>query len=239
MSTTERQPCPRIVITGSEGTIGTVLKRELATDFNITPVDLRLGHDIREGGLLQGVLPGHRAVVHLAWNMQSENWVTGNFDVGHIVMACNVYEAALKTGVKRVIMASSIHADQYRIWEGPELLSTDRIPYPDSHYGASKVDTETRGRCFSRLGLEVICIRFGGVNSKNKPFGQDPIEDAAWLSHHDCGKLVRLCLTSETVPGNFVILNAVSNNRGRILDCQNPFGWMPQDNPQSLTLDFI
>ncbi len=63
----------KIVITGSEGTIGKVLRNGLP-DYQITPVDIKVGRDVRDYQELLGIFPGHRAIVHLAWNTQTENW---------------------------------------------------------------------------------------------------------------------------------------------------------------------
>lgn len=141
-------------------------------------------------------------------------------------MTYNVYKAAIKTRVPRVIMASSVHADNFYNWKGPELLSPYRIPIPDSPYGANKVFMESLGRYYATKGLEVVCIRFGGVQGK-PPL--DDYEKLVWLSHRDCTELLRRCIEAESIPNNFLIIYGISDNANRIHDYSNPLGWAPQD----------
>jgi len=81
-------------------------------------------------------------------------------------------------------------------------------------------------------GLEVICIRFGGVNPENavteKVLAEEPLSPKIWFYHKDCIDLVRACIEAESVPNNFSIVYGVSDNPGRIHDITNPFGWNPK-----------
>lgn len=220
----------RIAITGANGTIGTVLQEGLKDDFSITPLDLP-DHDVRNYRNLQEAVADHNAIIHLAWNSQVDNFQSGQISSDNSIMFQNVYKAALEEGVPRVIMASSVHADKFYGWTNKELMSTDRKPFPDSPYGAHKVFMELMGQYFSKKGLQVVCIRFGGINPQNEPplNPQPPDERKVWLSHRDCVSLVHSILQTETVPDNFSVIYAVSDNQGRIHDLANPFGWTPQD----------
>ena len=73
----------------------------------------------------------------------------------------NVYEAAVRHGVRRLVFASSNWTMAgHRFAEGP--LTTDREPYPINAYGVSKLVGERLGRSYSdRRGLSVICFRIG------------------------------------------------------------------------------
>ncbi|MBI2621873.1 MAG: NAD(P)-dependent oxidoreductase [Candidatus Levybacteria bacterium] len=231
----------RIAITGSRGTIGIILKDGLPEDFEIIEASLP-EVDVRDFGQLKKVARGAFAIIHLAWNSKAENHKNEQIDPDSSLMFLNVYKAAIETGAKRVIMASSIHADTFigrkgppasqarALRAGPGLLSPDRTPVPDSPYGANKVFAESMGRYFASKGLEVVCVRFGGVNQRNSPAGAEhPAEErAAWLSHNDLISLIRAILQAESIP-NFVLMYAVSDNPGRIHDTSNPFGWMPKD----------
>ena len=74
------------------------------------------------------------------------------------------------------------------------------------------------------------------MNPKNSPAGPEyPTEErAAWLSHNDLLRLIKIVLEAETVPDNFVLMYAVSDNEGRIHDISNPFGWEPKDKAETL-----
>lgn len=217
----------RIAITGAKGTIGKVLMEGLKDYYDLKPLDLPQ-MDVRDLERLTDEFQGQSAVIHLAWDTKTENWQSGKINPDNTVMTFNLYQAATRAGVKRVIMASSVHADQCTTWKSQDLLTVDRIPVPTSPYGASKVFMEALGRFFAKKGLEVVCIRFGGVNEENKPADNDPGEKAVWFAHEDCIELVRSCLQAEKIPNNFLIIYGVSDNKNRIHDYSNPLDWKPK-----------
>jgi len=218
----------KIAITGSNGTIGSVLKEGLK-EYQITSIDLP-ENDVRDYEKLLEVIPHHSAIVHLAWDTNTDNFKSEKINPENATMFYNVYKAAIEAGIPRVIMASSVHADRFYEWKGPDYMSPDRTPIPDSPYGAHKVFMETSGRYYAIKGLEVVCIRFGGVNPQNKPPIDPPEERAVWFSHGDCVSLVRTVLEAQTIPNNFLILYGVSNNKNRLHDISNPFNWTPKDS---------
>lgn len=224
----------KIIITGSEGVIGTVVKKGLRRKYSITALDLPK-NDVRELSMLLKVFPGHSTVIHLAWNSNTEGFSNGQVDPDCFLMAHNVYEAALQTGISRVIMASSIHADgRYRHWTGQPLKADDQRAQPDSPYGQDKIRIEHEGKAYADKGLDVISIRFGGVNPKNTPptvreYGDTQQERSAWLSHNDCVRLMEAILKTPARRGRFVSIYGASSTT--VLDTSNPFGWLPQDNP--------
>jgi uronate dehydrogenase len=219
----------RVLITGSEGTIGHVLREGLKDTYDITSLDLP-NTDVRDFQKLLNIFPGHNAVVHLAWNTKIDNFRTGEIDAQNVEMFHNVFKAALQTGVRRVVMASSVHADRFDNWQGSEKMSPAKTPIPDSPYGAQKVGMEAMGRYYAAKGLQVVCIRLGGINPKNEPATEPPYERAVWFSHNDCISLVKTILESNDVPDNFVVMYGMSDNQGRIHDISNPFGWKPKDS---------
>jgi len=218
----------KLAITGSDGTIGTVLKKNLS-DYVITPIDLP-DIDVRNYDRLLEVLPNHDAVVHLAWDAKNENFRNCKINPDNSLMFYNIYRSAIETKVPRVIMASSIHADNFYLWRDKKLLTPDVIIGPDSPYGASKVFMESLGKYYSQNGLEVICLRFGGVNPEDKvDIGEDGY-NKVWLSHKDCVELVRTCIEAKKISNNFLIIYGVSNNTERVHDYSNPLNWIPRDN---------
>lgn len=223
---TERE---KVAITGAKGTIGKVLMEGLQ-DYDLKPLDLP-EVDVTDLERLITEFQDQYAIISLAWDTKTENWQSGKINSDNAVMTFNVYEAAKRTGVKRVIMASSVHADQCTTWKSQDLLTVDRTPVPTSPYGASKVFMEALGRFFATTGLEVVCIRFGGINPQNKPPESDPNdpgERTVWFAHEDCVELIRRCLEAEKIPNNFLIIYGVSNNKNRIHDFSNPLGWEPK-----------
>jgi len=226
-----------IAITGGNGVIGSVLTEGLKGEYPITSIDKQKNpeHDVTKLEILLPLFQGKKAVIHLAWNMDEIAWNEGKSE-DNMMMARNVFEAALRDDVKRVVLASSVHADRYyKDWDGLELLSPQREhpqPWPDlplNKYGHTKLEIENLAKQYARKGLEIVCIRFGGVYRH----GENPDEEHkhTWLSHRDAVNMVRKVLEANEVPNNFSVFYGISNNQGRrIHDISNPFGWIPEDN---------
>ena len=216
----------KVLITGSAGTIGTVLTAGL--QHEITPFDLP-AHDARSLEHLARACDGHDAVVHLAWDAAVENYTSGDINPDNALMAFNAYRAAELSGVRRVVMASSVHADDAtRAHGGP--MSPAAVPTPDSPYGATKVFVEALGRYYAGRALEVACVRFGGVqleHATRHDFAPGQHVHSSWLSHHDCVALVDACLTAE-IPANFTVVYGVSESDEQVHDTSYPLGWAPR-----------
>ncbi len=223
----------KVLITGSGGVIGTVLKKSLpheTTDFDLPH------NNAEEYSHLYDKAVGHDAIIHLAWDFNQDGFIGDSLNEDNALISFNVYQAAVDAGVKRVIMASTVHADKFagRDPGMPKLKPFD-LPLPDSPYGAGKVMMEALGRYYAdSKGLEVICIRFGGVNKDNIPPNSPYSEQQVWLSHNDCASLISACLDAETIPYNYTIVYGISDNKDRLHDLENPFGWEPKDGTNNL-----
>jgi len=218
----------KVLITGSAGTIGKVLVRALAHD--VTEFDLP-ARDARSLEQLTDAANGHDVVVHLAWNTAAEHSGNDNIDFDNARMAFNVYRAAERTGVPRVIVASSVHADVPRARRGRSLVASEGST-PDSPYGASKLFVEALGRYFATRGLEVVVVRFGWVSEADDAVALATGVHTWWLSQSDCIQLVDACVTASTVPNGYTAFYGVSDNPDRIHDTTNPFGWAPLTRAQ-------
>jgi predicted HD phosphohydrolase len=229
----------RVVITGADGMIGSVLTNGL-TDYGLRGISPAIdGTDLGDCEQLLSAFSGRDAVIHLAWIggmgppelgvMYSELLPSDNRHTENLKMSAEIMRAARESGVRRVILASSVHADNFYEWKGPGLLSVERAPRPAGPYGAAKVILEEQGRYNASHGLEVICVRFGAITAGGEPHPTDEWERRVWLSRRDCVELMRACLDTPEVRGGFCLLYAVSNNEGRVHDTRNPFGWHPLD----------
>ncbi len=230
-----------VVVTGGSGSIASVIFMELREVFSFTFLDCVMPNQIGKkvfnldvandyDGLKQH-LQNKDAVIHLGWNTRVENWKSDRVAPENKLMAENVYRAAVEAKVPRLIMASSIHADaRFYKPQTPFGLSPNQgNPVPDSLYGVSKLYVEALGRyyCATKYGLEVICIRFGGVTLDNQ-LREEPLAEKIWLHTQDCASLINACIDAPSVPENFCIVNGVSNNTGRVHAWSNPFGWVPK-----------
>ena len=215
----------KIVITGANGTIGTVLRNGL-NEYHLTSL-VRPQIDVRNIHYVSRAIQGQDVIVHLAWDTKLDNMGSECINPDNSEMFHNIYKSAVEQRVKRVIMASSVHADNFYNWKDPELLSSNRIPVPDTPYGAHKVFMESLGRYYATRGLEVVCIRFGAVNKQNKPHPTDIWERKVFFDHADCIGLIDAIISAARIPNNFAIVYGISDNKGRIHDISNPFGWKP------------
>lgn len=219
----------RVLVTGSRGTLGTVLKNGLPhelTDFDLPEKNVQSYKQLLEHA------KGHDTLIHLAWDFTGDGWLAENLNPANTQMSFNVFQAAVDAGIKRVIVASSVHADKFagRDVARQGLLKPFDLPLPDSPYGAGKCMLEALGRYYADAKrLEVVCIRFGGINKLNVPPESPYSERQVWLSHQDCINLIKKCLEADSVPYNYTIIYAVSDNKDRLHDTINPFDWKPLD----------
>ncbi len=109
----------RIVITGSQGSLGKILQKELQSVFDLTCIDkkpdsektivLDIADDYEK---FRNILKGNDIIVYLAWDI-SEYFLNENILQQNKVMAENVYRAAVENKVSRVIVANSVHVNNY------------------------------------------------------------------------------------------------------------------------------
>lgn len=212
----------RILLTGSKGIVGTIVQREL-NNYSITSVDLP-EVDIRDYDRLLESSFGHNIIMHFAWD-SVESSFSNIISTDNVLMAYNIYKVAIEAKISRVIMASSIHADNYELRDTNEILSPYRLPIPKTPYGATKVYIEALGRYYAKKGLDVVCIRLGSVTLNNIPSNGSY---ARFLAHSDLGELLRCCIKAESISNNYAIIYGISNSTERIHSTENALGWIPQ-----------
>jgi uronate dehydrogenase len=220
-----------VVITGSAGRIGAELMRRLPAlgwpvrGFDRTPTDGGRVGDVTSRADLDAALDGAAAVVHLAgqpteapWPVVREANIEGTFQV---------FEAARRHGVGRVVYASSNHATGFT--PVTPRLPADAPARPDTLYGVSKAFGEALGRYYAdRYGLRVACLRIGTF----APTPPDVRALSTWLSPGDCVRLVDACLRAPDL--TYAVVWGISANRRRTwtLDEAQALGYEPRDNAE-------
>ncbi|SCY71230.1 NAD-dependent epimerase/dehydratase family protein [Paracoccus tibetensis] len=136
----------------------------------------------------------------------------------------NVVEAAMKLGVRKVIIASSETTYGVCFAEGDKdyhafPLEEDYDSDPMDSYGLSKVVNENTGRAFAmRYGADVYALRIGNViephEYANFPgYLADPMSRKrnAWsyIDARDLGEIVHLCLQKDGL--GYQVFNAVND----------------------------
>jgi nucleoside-diphosphate-sugar epimerase len=219
----------KIAVTGSEGYIGDRIMEIMPERHQVIGLDRNGGENTMEIDLaeedrrLERILDDVEAVIHLAWDTE-ENFRSELTIQKNKVMAENLFEASLSTGVEKIFLASSIHAAFVPFGRREDLsgeIGPDRVD-PDSPYGASKIYLEALARYFATEETRFLSARMGAPSDK-PPEGPGK---ADWLSFEDLVELVENFLRYEG-DRKYHQVNAVSDNDERIYSLENNLGWRP------------
>jgi uronate dehydrogenase len=212
-------------ITGAAGLIGSILRRELTGELrllDIRPAEGCAVVDLRDLAAVERAFDGVECVIHLG-ALSTE----APFDeiLEHNIRATyNVFEAARRCGVRRVVSASTNHV--IGMYPRSARLGVDVAVRPDTYYGVSKAFGEALGRLYAeKWGLEVACIRIGSV--LERPTTVRHL--STWLSPRDAVALFRACLAA---PLRFVIVYGVSRTSRGWWDMRpaQALGYTPVDD---------
>jgi uronate dehydrogenase len=139
----------------------------------------------------------------------------------------NLYEAARRQGVKRIVFASSNHVTGF--YRQDERIDATARKRPDGYYGLSKsFGEDTAQMYFDRYGIETVSIRIGSVF----PEAKDRRMMASWMSYDDFHDLLRRSLFTPDV-GHTIVFGMSANahtwwdNR-----CAAHLGFVPRDSSE-------
>jgi uronate dehydrogenase len=169
---------------------------------------------------------GVDAVIHLAGYSVEGPWA--GILSANIVGCYNVFEAARRTGVKRIVFPTSNHATGF--YRRAQTIDHRVYPKPDSRYGVSKVFGEALGSLYAdKYGMQVFCMRIGNVN----PAPIDKRRLAIWFSPRDLAQLVTIGIEHPEI--RFEIVYGVSGNKRSWYDNSNAarLGYKPMDDSEA------
>lgn len=205
----------RVLMTGAAGGIGTYLRKLLKpiypelilSDINapsdLTPDERFIRADLTRPAEIEAACNGVAGIVHLGGHSVEGPWET--ILNANIIGCYNLFEAARKAGVKRIVFASSNHAVGF--YPRNRTIPAAVIPRPDSRYGVSKVFGEGLGALYAyKHGIGVVSLRIGNVG--DKPI--DARRLAIWLSPGDLVKLIRIGLERPGIV--YEVMYGVSDN---------------------------
>jgi len=237
----------RVLVTGAAGRIGTMLRPRLAREgrrlrlLDIAPLSEPAGPaeeqvtgSVFDLAALTAACAGADAVIHLGFKHDFSAW--GRVLDVNINGTYNVFEAARRAGVRRVVFASSNHAVGFAPRESFPVPD-DARPAPDSYYGVSKAAGEALAALYAdRYGLEAICVRI--LSCFPRPETARML--STWLSPGDAGRLFDACLTG-AAPGFRVVYGVSANTRGGFvsLDGARALGYEPQDDAEDYAAEVI
>src|SRR6185369_6093882 len=223
----------KVLITGAAGNVGMRLRKLLkgvyphlrASDIK-TPSDLAVDEDFAAADLadyaqVEKIVAGVDGIVHLGGYSIEGPWPT--ILNSNIVGCYNLFEAAYRAEVKRVVFASSNHAVGF--YPREKKIGVDVTVRPDSRYGVSKAFGEAVGAFYAdKHGLRVTCLRIGNV-------GDAPLDKrrmSIWLKPEDLVQLVRIGLEHPDI--RFEVFYGASDNEAAWWDNSNArrYGYKPQ-----------
>lgn len=232
-----------VLITGAAGMIATELRKRLSPRFSLRLTDIQpvgplseretfVAADLTDASALEDLMAGVDAVVHLGGVAVEDAWE--KIMPANVAGTYNVFEAASRRSVKRVIVASSNHAVGY--FPRSEVIDDRVLPRPDGRYGLSKAFAELLGRLYAdKYGMEVFCIRIGAMTLEP----EDVRRLAIWIHPEDLTSLVELGLTLAGL--RYEIVYGMSDNKRTWWDNSNALrlGYRPRHQSERFAKDII
>jgi uronate dehydrogenase len=233
-----------VLITGAAGDVGSHLRRELAGKYSLRLSDRRplrpgpakdekfVKADISKMPDALKITKGVDAIVHLGGYSVEGPWQA--IHEANIVGCYNMFEAARRNKVKRILFATSNHAVGF--YRRAQVIDHKVYIKPDGRYGVSKVFGEALGSLYAdKYGMQVFLMRIGNVN----PEPLDKRRLAIWLSPRDLAQLVQIGIDHPDV--RFEIVYGVSGNKRSWYDNSNAtrLGYRPLDNSEKHAEDIL
>jgi uronate dehydrogenase len=222
-----------VLVTGAAGGIGTRLRQLLKGVYpNIRLSDLErpadlgsqeafVAADLARMADVERAVAGVDGIVHLGGFSVEGPWET--ILQANIVGCYNLFEAARRHGVERIVFASSNHVVGF--YPRRRRIAVDAAVRPDSRYGASKAFGEALAALYAfKHGLRVTCIRIGNVSDRPA----DRRRLSIWLKPEDLVQLIRIGLEHPDI--RYEIFYGASDNARGWWDNSAAFrlGYRPQ-----------
>ena len=206
----------RLLITGAAGNLGSLARwrlGHLAQVLRLSDIDVMpparaneevVPCDLTDFSAVCSLSADCDGIVHLGGRSTEDKFpVILN---ANIIGTYNLYEAAHRAGVTRVLFASSNHVTGY--YKRETRLNANAVPRPDSMYGVSKCFGEALANLYyDKFGLESAIVRIGSCF----PEPRDHRMLSTWLSPDDFVRLVERVFTTRHL-GCTVVYGVSANN---------------------------
>ena len=225
----------RILMTGAAGTIGRQIReglRDLATHVRLSDLE-DLGEagpgeeivpcDLTDTPALRGLVKDCDAMLHFG-GISKENTAALIHQV-NIDGVYQLYEAARKEGVKRILFASSNHAIGF--YNRETRLTASTPVRPDSNYGVSKAYGEALASLYwDKYGIETLIVRIGSCF----PAPKDRRMMSTWISSGDMLRLIG-CMLDVPRLGCPIVYGVSDNDECWWDNSETAYlGWKPKDS---------
>ena len=226
----------RVLITGAAGGIGRRIRPLLRGVYSslrlsdVVAIEPEQGEefvkaDLADLAAVEQLCQGVDGIIHLGASSVEDAWepVLQN----NIIGGYNVFEAARRQHVKRLVFATTNHVVGF--YRRQRTIDHTVMPRPDSRYGVSKAFGEALGRMYAdKYGLGVLNIRIGNV-------WEEPADRrrlSIWISPRDLVQLMRIGLDHPEI--HFEVVYGVSENARAWYDNANAYrlGYRPQDRAE-------
>jgi uronate dehydrogenase len=211
------KPFKRILLTGAAGGLGRVLRERIGAWAEVIRLSdigdmgaARDGEeivrcDLADKAAVLAMMEGVDVVLHFGG--LSTEYAFEDIMQANILGTANVYEAAHKCGVKRIVFASSNHAVGF--YKTTDVIDADAPTRPDTFYGVSKCFGEQLSRYYyDRTGIETVCVRIGSSFPEPKNLRMM----TTYFSYDDLVELLRCSLFAPRV--GHTIVFGMSDNAG-------------------------
>jgi uronate dehydrogenase len=205
-----------VLVTGAAGDVGTRLRPLLKGAYpqviwsdvrepaGLAPDDTFRAADLTDLAQVEAMVEGVDGIVHLGGFSVEGPWDT--ILQANIAGCYNLFDAAQRKGVQRIVFASSNHAVGF--YPRHRRIGTDVPVRPDSRYGVSKAFGEALGAFYAyKHGMQITCLRIGNV-------ADAPVDErrlAIWLKPEDLAQLIRIGLEHPDI--RYEIFYGASENK--------------------------
>lgn len=234
----------KIVLTGAAGRLGsylrdplskladTLVSSDIAEDLgNLYPGEKYVRADLAQLDQIVPLLEGADMVVHfgaIGDEAPFEQILGPN-----IVGAYNIWEAAYRNGVRRVVYASSIHV--VGMHAKTDFIGTDAPHRPDTFYGLAKCFAEDLASMYwDKCQVESVCMRILSCAQVTNARAL-----GSWLSYDDLIQMVERAITAP-VTGFTVVYGVSNNDRAPVDNAKASYlGYRPKDNAEQFAAQIL
>jgi uronate dehydrogenase len=232
----------KLVLTGAAGALGSKLRAPLAAMCDqLVSNDLVDGlddlaanetyvqADVSDLAAMEALTKDADMIVHFGAIADEAPW--DDILQSNIIGAYNIWEAAYRNGVRRVVYASSVHAVGMHL--KTDTIGLDAPHRPDTYYGLAKCFAEDLASLYwDKRGIEAVCMR---IFSAAPPTNARAI--GTWLSIDDLIQMVEKSITSPVV--GLTTVYGISNNDRAVVDNSKAghLGFHPKDNAEDFAAD--